>query len=816
MWSKGMIRTCVLVSLLPLVAFSALVTFPEEASAFTPHAPISINGNGDFLPANGITGGSGTSSDPYVIAGWEINASTSSGIKIRNTNAHFIIRDVYVHSGFPSFRDGIVLFNTINGSVNNATISNNFRGIFVENSSGTTISNCSAPDNGNGIKFLHSGNITIVDNNAFSNIFFGIQLESSDNSTITGNNVSYSRDGIRLYTSNNATVSGNRFAENGLIILGYDLHSYVSHSITPDNIVNGLPLHYYKNCNGLDIDGIPIGQLIVANCTNVKASNLKISDTDIGVQMAFVDGAIITSGIFSSSNHGVDFYYLTNGTIKDSTISSHVSDGIDITRSENVEVSGNNIFSNNGDGIDASWSDNITITGNNLSDDEAGANVRYSSRVVITANSVSINEWYGVLVDSSTDVTISENDVKEHNEWGILLERSENLVIAGNNLSNNYRAITLQYDNNISVDSNNITSNVGAIGVGDSTNVTIVSNIISDNDRGPQLFSSNDIFVRHNSFISNIKQAYDDMGSQNYWDDGYPSGGNYWSDYAGSDEFSGPSQDQPGNDGIGDTPYVIDTDSQDMHPLMAPLPGVNNPPVASFSISPTSGNVTVTFTVNASSSSDLQDPSEALEVRWDWEDDGTWDTTWSSAKEAQHQYSVPDNYTIRLEVRDIGGFTNQTAKNLIVSNLAPNCTILDPMLDATVIGILTVEGEAFDSDGSVEFVEIRIDNGNWTQATGTTAWTYRWDTASVPDGQHTIHARSYDGMDYSAEVSITVTIDNLDPRDSGQDWLWVAAGAIIVVVVAILLALLILRKKKDREEQGIEEMPIEEDSENRI
>ncbi|MCK4443507.1 MAG: fibronectin type III domain-containing protein, partial [Thermoplasmata archaeon] len=50
----------------------------------------------------------------------------------------------------------------------------------------------------------------------------------------------------------------------------------------------------------------------------------------------------------------------------------------------------------------------------------------------------------------------------------------------------------------------------------------------------------------------------------------YPSGGNYWDDYAGTDQFFGPNQNESGPDDIGDLPYVIDTNSQDNYPLMSP------------------------------------------------------------------------------------------------------------------------------------------------------------------------------------------------------------------------------------------------------
>ena len=78
--------------------------------------------------------------------------------------------------------------------------------------------------------------------------------------------------------------------------------------------------------------------------------------------------------------------------------------------------------------------------------------------------------------------------------------------------------------------------------------------------------------IFHNHFTSNTQQALD-PGLNNEWDDGYPSGGNWWSDYVGVDFLHGPGQNLPGPDGIGDTPYVIDADSKDDYPFYyMPLP----------------------------------------------------------------------------------------------------------------------------------------------------------------------------------------------------------------------------------------------------
>ena len=72
-------------------------------------------------------------------------------------------------------------------------------------------------------------------------------------------------------------------------------------------------------------------------------------------------------------------------------------------------------------------------------------------------------------------------------------------------------------------------------------------------------------YVYHNNFINNTYQANDSCS--NYWDNGYPSGGNYWSDF---DEPSEGAYDN-NTDGIVDTPYAIPGGSNvDNYPFISP------------------------------------------------------------------------------------------------------------------------------------------------------------------------------------------------------------------------------------------------------
>jgi parallel beta-helix repeat protein len=108
---------------------------------------------------------------------------------------------------------------------------------------------------------------------------------------------------------------------------------------------------------------------------------------------------------------------------------------------------------------------------------------------------------------------------------------------------------------------------------------TVSGNTITKNGYGVYLGSSSGNKFYHNNFINNTHQVINTTPSYaNSWDNGYPSGGNYWSDYKGVDVKRGPKQDQPGSDGIGDTPYVIDANNTDRYPLMNPWPCQITPP----------------------------------------------------------------------------------------------------------------------------------------------------------------------------------------------------------------------------------------------
>src|SRR2546422_701716 len=100
----------------------------------------------------------------------------------------------------------------------------------------------------------------------------------------------------------------------------------------------------------------------------------------------------------------------------------------------------------------------------------------------------------------------------------------------------------------------------------------------------------------------------------------------------------------------------------ELHPFTAwklsssppPPPPSNSPPSVDFSWTPTSGNNSTVFSFTAQVSDD-HDSSSSIQVRWDWNGDGTWDTAWSTTKTATHTFSAVGSYTVIVQAVDSGG-----------------------------------------------------------------------------------------------------------------------------------------------------------------
>jgi parallel beta-helix repeat protein len=209
--------------------------------------------------------------------------------------------------------------------------------------------------------------------------------------------------------------------------------------------------------------------------------------------------------------------------------------------------------------------DNVTVdgAGYTLQTDWSGANVGFTLsnlRNVTIKNTKIIDFDIAIYLESTFQSVISGNTITGYwsgTDRGIALYSSSNNSIVGNNATQIRFGVGLYS----SSDRNNITHNTF-------TNCVCGMEIY-------HLYSSCNNSFYNNNFIGSLFKQVLNEESLNTWDNGYPSGGNYWSNYKGTDLYSGPYQNVTGSDGIGDTPYVIDANNTDDYPLMGAFSDFN-------------------------------------------------------------------------------------------------------------------------------------------------------------------------------------------------------------------------------------------------
>jgi parallel beta-helix repeat protein len=279
--------------------------------------------------------------------------------------------------------------------------------------------------------------------------------------------------------------------------------------------------------------------------------------------------------------------------------------------SDNVTFTGFTVKSNMGSkvGLDlgslAFFGSNCKITNNNFQKTLVGTGI--NERISNCTFEGSDN--FGVVVTLSNSI-IADNIITGNYLGGIDISDSSNVTIKGNNITHNgvesYGSFAIEYDGsgislttydqnvntNINIYHNNISDNprFGIQFYGATSNLSIYSNNITNNGIGINLSnlglrkysplgSGTKIF--YNNVVGNIKNAFiettypynltSDMLYNKVigngtdvvlWDNGVV--GNYWSDY----QSKYPNATEIGSSGIGNTPYIIDTNNTDSYPLI--------------------------------------------------------------------------------------------------------------------------------------------------------------------------------------------------------------------------------------------------------
>jgi glucuronoarabinoxylan endo-1,4-beta-xylanase len=162
---------------------------------------------------------------------------------------------------------------------------------------------------------------------------------------------------------------------------------------------------------------------------------------------------------------------------------------------------------------------------------------------------------------------------------------------------------------------------------------------------------------------------------------------------------------------------------------------------------------TATFAVVASGTAPLS---------YQWQKNGANISGATSASYTTPVTASADNgSTFKVVVSNSAGSVTSSAATLTVnavSSLAVSIT--SPTNGASVSGTITVSGAASDSL-ALTLVQLSVDSGSFSNASGTTSWTFSLDTAALSNATHTLTAKATDSSGNTATSNpVSITVNN--------------------------------------------------------
>jgi parallel beta-helix repeat protein len=409
----------------------------------------------------------------------------------------------------------------------------------------------------------------------------------------------------------------------------------------------------YELGSGTD-DGAPlIVGALVGDVINITADNVTIKGlviTHSGSNFDNLDSAIhvnsdenlIEYNYLAGNYYAITMHYANSNKFYNNVIEQNTMDGIYLSNSNDNEISTNQIINNDLHGIYL---------------DDCDSNLMIN-------NDVKVNGLNGVnFYDKCVGNIFYKNTVESNELNGVKLTGSDNYgntIIDNLIKSNGWSGVQIQFSNVNSIQKNEISYNMfdGIISgeIADADGNIITQNLIAYNSELGIRFgsNSNDNSIYHNNIVNNPAT---DSGNNN-WDNGYPSGGNYWSFYSGEDA---------NDDGIIDISYVIPGGSNsDNYPLSEYIWAPEKPQIPIGSII---GKVGQSYQYTTSSTDNNGDK---IQYGWDWNGDyevDFWTDFFDSGATctAGHSWDEDGTYFVLVKAMDTRGIESEWSDPLPVS-----------------------------------------------------------------------------------------------------------------------------------------------------
>lgn len=476
-------------------------------------------------------------------------------------------------------------------------------------------------------------------------------------------------DGVHIHASADSYIEANMISDN----TGHGVYANGSADITieGDNFIidNGLDGVHFKSCSGGRIVGSSSGEF---NNIDGNAGN--------GIRLEATSGVTITGNYIGlrygynetpNQGHGILIDGGSNGNLIGGTgagagnwIGNSSKSGIhlDGSSTRNNQVLGNVI------GLDTYWDyeypasngwHGVGIYGG-AHDNWIGGTAPGAGNVIVASgwSGVAITSGYNNMVVGNKIGTDGAGHAVGNAFYGVHIGGTGNVVSLGEIAYNGTHA----GEAGIRVEGATATGN------------TIAANSIHDNGgKGIELVSGGNAGltaptitqagctgpVAGTACAGCIVDIFSDGADEGRVYEGYANADASTGAWSWSGTPSGPyvtatARDASNNTSEFSTPFSTTTTC-------------NTAPSAAFTVTPITGTTSTVFNFDGSGSSDAEDPASALQVRWDWQNDGAYDTSWSTTKTATHTFGAAAVHTVRMEVLDTGGLSAAATRPVTVT-----------------------------------------------------------------------------------------------------------------------------------------------------
>ncbi len=349
----------------------------------------------------------------------------------------------------------------------------------------------------------------------------------------------------------NASISS---VENNHYVFTSDI--YGSLVIEKDNIIVDGTNHILRGQGTSSSVGVNL-----SGRNNVTIKNLRLKEFGCGFYLDSSNSNVLSQNNMADINNGVEIMLSSNNILNKNSI-TNCGGAIGLSESSGNSLTQNSLAGNQYS-ISLTNSSHNVISENTITDSEGAIGFSQSSYNSVSGNRLNYNSL-SLYMDNSSSNILSGNTLT-NNDQAIRISKSFSNNVTQNVLASNQYSISLENSLNNSILGNALTNSTYAISLSQSSINSISENYLDGNQYGMYIMHSSANFIIHNGFGFNARQVFS-SDSQNAWDGGSTSAGNYWGDY----QYLYPNARELASSGIWDTPYVIDGNNKDNYPLVNP------------------------------------------------------------------------------------------------------------------------------------------------------------------------------------------------------------------------------------------------------